>query len=270
MKVGFLGGGNMASALIGGMRAQGFAPSDIVVVELQAAGRERLQQAFGVTTVDAPVPALLGCDVIVLAVKPQQMKQALAPLAGQLGSQLVISIAAGLRTADLTRWLGGHGRIVRCMPNTPALIGAGTTGLYADPSVSDEQKALATRILEAVGSAVWVADEGRMDAITALSGSGPAYVFRFIEALEAAGGELGLEPATARRLALDTVLGAARLAAGSEEPPATLRERVTSPGGTTQAALESFARDDLMGIVSRALQAAERRGQELGDQLGQG
>lgn len=272
MNITFLGGGNMAVALIGGMLERGFAASDLQVIELSAEGRARLAQQFGVRVVEQADAQALACDVIVLAVKPQQMKAALAPLAGRLATQLVISIAAGLRLADLARWLGGAGqpysRLVRCMPNTPALIGAGITGLYADPAVDQAGRAAAARILEAVGSTVWVTDEGQIDAVTAVSGSGPAYLFHFIEALEAAGRSLGFDEASARQLALDTTLGAARLAAGSADSPAVLRHKVTSKGGTTEAALASLAAAGWHDALVAAVQAAAARGRELGIELG--
>ena len=272
MKITFLGGGNMASALIGGLLERGFAAADLQVVELGEAARGALVQRFGVRAVETFDDATLACDVLVLAVKPQQMKAALAPLAGRLGGQLVISIAAGLRLADLGRWLGvpgkPHARLVRCMPNTPALIGAGVTGLYADPSVDAAGREAAGRILGAVGSTVWADDEGQMDAVTAISGSGPAYVFHFIEALESAGRGLGFDEAGARRLAIDTVLGAARLAADSEDSPALLRQKVTSKGGTTEAALASLAVSGWHDALVAAVEAAETRGRELGEQLG--
>jgi len=268
MKITFLGGGNMAAALIGGMVERGFAAADIQVIDLQAANRAALAERFGVRAVDHADAAALECDVLVLAVKPQQMKAALTPLAGRLARQVVVSIAAGLRLADLGRWLGGYARLVRAMPNTPALIGAGVTGLYADPSVDARGREAAGRILAAVGSVVWIDDEAKMDAVTAVSGSGPAYVFHFIEALEAAGTALGFDTPTARRLAIDTVLGAARLAAASDEAPGVLRERVTSKGGTTEAALASMAASGVFGAVVDAVRAAEVRGRELGEQLG--
>jgi pyrroline-5-carboxylate reductase len=268
MNITFLGGGNMAAALIGGLVDKGFAGSAMQVVDLQAENRERLAQRFGVRAVEALDDAALACDVLVLAVKPQQMRAALAPLAGRLGGQLVVSIAAGLRVADLSRWLGGHRRLVRCMPNTPALIGAGVTGLFADPAVDGAGRDAAERVLSAVGSTVWIADEAQMDAVTAISGSGPAYVFHFIEALQAAGSGFGFDEATARKLAIDTVLGAARLAADSPEPAALLRERVTSKGGTTEAALNSLAAAGWHDALVAAVRAAEARGRELGDQLG--
>ena len=268
MRICFVGGGNMATALIGGMLAKGFTPGDIAVVEPRAEGRDQLAADFAVRTHAALDAAALACDVLVLAVKPQQMRAALAPARGRLVDQVVVSIAAGLRLADIGRWLDGHPRLVRCMPNTPALIGAGTTGLFAAPAVSAEARAGVERILAAVGSTVWIDDEARMDAVTAISGSGPAYVFHFIEALEAAGAQLGFDADTAHALAVGTVLGAAQLAAQSHDTPATLRERVTSKGGTTAAALASLAADDFVAIVGRAVAAAEQRGKALGDALG--
>ncbi|WBL64883.1 pyrroline-5-carboxylate reductase [Thauera sp. WB-2] len=272
MKITFLGGGNMASALIGGMIERGFAATDIAVVELGEQARAALAARFGVGVHASLDAAALACDVLVLAVKPQQMKAALAPIAGRLQGQLVISIAAGLRLADLGRWLGTpeqpHARVVRCMPNTPALIGCGVTGLYADPSVDEAGRAAAERILAAVGSTVWATEEGQIDAVTAISGSGPAYVFHFIEALEAAGCALGFDQASARRLAIDTVLGAARLAASAEDSPAVLRQKVTSKGGTTEAALASLAASGWHDALVAAVSAAEARGRALGDELG--
>lgn len=272
MNITFLGGGNMAAALIGGMIERGFDAAAIQVIELNAAARAQLEARFGVRSTDSVDDRVLACDVLVLAVKPQQMKAALAPFAGRLGSQLVISIAAGLRLGDIGRWLGGSGapytRLVRCMPNTPALIGAGVTGLYADPSVDAAGREAAERVLSAVGSTVWIAAEAQMDAVTAVSGSGPAYVFHFIEALESAGRALGFDESAARRFAIDTVLGAARLAAASPDAPAVLRERVTSKGGTTEAALASLAAAGWHDELVTAVQAAEARGRELGDLLG--
>lgn len=269
MRITFLGGGNMAAALIGGMKEKGFSAAGIQVIELNGEVRDALTEKFGVRCTGAVDEASLNCEVLVLAVKPQQMREAVAPLVGQLGNQLVISIAAGLRVADIARWLGNYGRIVRTMPNTPALIGAGITGLYAAPDVDAEQRQLADTILAAVGSTVWVEDEAQVDAVTAISGSGPAYVFYFIEALESAALELGFDLPSARKLALETTLGAARLAARSDDAPAILRERVTSKGGTTEAALRSLEGDAVRTAISRAAQAAAARGRELGVQLGQ-
>ncbi|HWV19021.1 MAG TPA: pyrroline-5-carboxylate reductase, partial [Rhodocyclaceae bacterium] len=240
MRITILGGGNMATALIGGLREKGFSAAGMQVIELNAEVRDALTEKFGVRCTETIDAASLNCEVLMLAVKPQQMREALKPLIGQLRDQLVISIAAGIRVADIARWLGGHQRIVRTMPNTPALIGAGITGLYAAPEVDAEQRQLADTILAAVGSTLWVEDESQVDAVTAISGSGPAYVFYFIEALESAALELGFDLPSARKLALETTLGAARLAARSNDAPAILRERVTSKGGTTEAALRSL------------------------------
>lgn len=268
MKITFLGGGNMATALIGGMRQQGFSAPAIQVVEPLDAARERLTEAFGVRCAQTIDAAAMNCEVWVLAVKPQQMREAVAPLAGRLKEQLVVSIAAGVRLADLGRWLGGHRQLVRAMPNTPALIGAGITGLCADPAVGRGGREHAEKIMSAVGTTVWIDDEAKMDAVTAVSGSGPAYVFYFIEAMQEAALGLGLDAEAARRLAIETVLGAARLAHGSADPVAVLRERVTSKGGTTEAALRSFDADGLKAVILRGIQAAEQRGRELGDLMG--
>ena len=268
MKITFLGGGNMAAALIGGLVKQGFSAAAIQAIEPFEEARERLTASFGTRCTPTADASALNCEVLVLSVKPQQMKEALAPLAGKLTNQLVISIAAGLRLSDISRWLGGHGQLVRAMPNTPALISAGVTGLYAAPAVSLEQKQAAERILKAVGSTLWVDDEARIDAVTAVSGSGPAYVFYFIEALRDAALELGFEADAAQHLALDTFLGSARLAAQSAEDVAVLRQRVTSKGGTTEQALLSLDRDQVKAAVARAVKAAEARGKELGELLG--
>lgn len=258
----------MASALIGGLLKQGFVAGDIQVVELFEAARARLLADFGVRAVAALDEAALSCDVLVLAVKPQQMREALGAFAGRLDKQVVVSIAAGLRLTDLSRWLGGYRNLVRAMPNTPALIGQGVTGLYADASVAPAGREAVGRVMAAVGSRVWLHDEAQMDAVTALSGSGPAYVFYFIEALQAGGEALGLAPETARQLAIETLVGASALAAQSSEAPAVLRERVTSKGGTTEAALKSMAADGMPALIARALAAAAERGAEMGDQMG--
>lgn len=267
MRITFIGAGNMASALIGGLLANGHQASAIRAIDPSEEQRRRIAAQFGVACHSDFADSGDG-DVVVLAVKPQAIAQVVRPLAGRVDDRLVISVAAGIRATDLSRWLGGHRRIVRCMPNTPALIGAGVTGLYADPSVDAAGREAAETILGAVGSTLWVDSEARIDAVTAISGSGPAYVFHFIEALEAAGRALGFDEVAARRLAIDTTLGAARLAAGSEEAPAVLRERVTSKGGTTAAALASLASSGWHDALVAAVKAAETRGRELGDELG--
>jgi pyrroline-5-carboxylate reductase len=272
MKIAFLGGGNMATALIGGLLGRGFGLTDIQIVELDADARTRLETKFGVKTTATVDDATLASDVLVLAVKPQQMKTALAPFVSVLQNTLVISIAAGLRLADIGRWLGGknapYPNLVRCMPNTPALIGAGVTGMYAAPAVSPASRETAAKILAAVGATIWVDNEARLDAVTGVSGSGPAYVFHFIEALEAAGLAQGFDAADARKLAIDTVLGAARLAAESNDSPTALREKVTSKGGTTAAALDRLAARNWHDALIDAVAAATARSRELGNQLG--
>ena len=268
MKLAFIGGGNMASALIGGLRAQGGKPMTLSVVEPVAAARRRLAARFRLRASPAPDARTAAADTLVLAVKPQDMRAAVAPLAGALDGKLVISIAAGIRLKDLSRWLGGHAKLIRCMPNTPALIGAGIAGLYAPPGIKAAERRRAERILSAVGKVVWVKDEALLDPVTAVSASGPAYVFWFIEQLAQSAQALGLAPGVAAELALETVLGSAKLAAGSREPPAVLRERVTSKGGTTAAALRVFEEEGLAERFMRAVAAASRRGTEMGDELG--
>lgn len=273
MKITFIGGGNMAAALIGGLKKQGFSAAGMQVVEPVEELRARLTDDFGVRCTPAIDAAALACEVLVLAVKPQAMKAALTPLrgefAGRLKDQLVISIAAGLQIKDIVRWLGGHGNLVRSMPNTPALIGAGIAGLCAAPTVDREGRETAEKILRAVGSVLWVDDESLMDVVTAVSGSGPAYVFYFIEAIQKAGAELGLPADTARRLAVETFVGAARLAEASSEPVDELRMRVTSKGGTTAAAIEAFNTQGVDAGIAAGVAAAAARGRELCEILGQ-
>ncbi len=266
MKIVFLGGGNMATALIGGMVAKGTDPRSIAVIEVSPAARERLGARYPVRIAAAPDAAMQGSEVWVLAVKPQDAKAALASIA--VHNHLVISIAAGLPLETLSRWLGGHRKLVRCMPNTPALIGAGIAGLYALPEVSAQDRATAESILAAVGEVVWVGEERLLDPVTAVSASGPAYVFWFIEQLAASAVKLGLPPEVSRKLALHTVLGAAKLAASSSETPATLRRNVTSKGGTTEAALKVFDEEKLAERFMRAVEAASRRATELGKETG--
>jgi pyrroline-5-carboxylate reductase len=268
MKIAFLGGGNMASALIGGLVAKGFDARSISVIEMSPAAREKLAEKFAVRVSTAPDAATQGSEVLVLAVKPQDMQSALASLAGSVRDKLVISIAAGITMDALSRWLEGHRKLVRCMPNTPALVGAGITGLYALPEVNQDERNRAETILGAVGEVVWVDEERLLDPVTAVSGSGPAYVFWFIEQLAASGEKLGLPRHTAIKLALHTVLGAAKLAVSSENSPSELRKQVTSKGGTTEAALRVFDEEKLAERLMRAIEAASRRGAELGVELG--
>ena len=268
MKIAFLGGGNMASALIGGLVAKGFDARSIAVLEVSRAARERLASRYAVHAATAPDAAMQESDTLVLAVKPQDMRAALASIASVIRGKLVISIAAGVKLDALSRWLGGHRKLVRCMPNTPALIGAGISGLYAPPEVSPDERKRAETILGAVGEVVWLPEERLLDPVTAVSASGPAYVFWFIEQLAGSAEKLGIEKGTALKLALHTVLGAAQLAASSSESPATLRKNVTSKGGTTEAALKVFDEEKLAERFARAVEAASRRGGELGEELG--
>lgn len=268
MKICFIGGGNMATALIGGLIGKGYAARDIAVVEMSPQARERLAAKFPVRISTAPDVAMQGSEIVVLAVKPQDMRAALASLAGFSKEKLVISIAAGIGVEALSRWLGGHRKIVRCMPNTPGLIGAGISGLFASSDVSSSEKRQAEIILRAVGDVVWLAEERLVDPVTAVSASGPAYVFWFIEQLAAAAEKLGIGRDEAMRLAKQTVLGAAQLAAQSPDSPAALRRNVTSKGGTTEAALRVFDEEKLAERFIRAVEAASRRGEEMGRELG--
>jgi pyrroline-5-carboxylate reductase len=268
MKICFLGGGNMASALIGGLVAKGFAAKDIAVVEQSPQARERLGAKYPVRISTAPDAALQGADTLVLAVKPQDMRAALASVSEFSKEKLVISVAAGIGLAALSRWLGGHRKIVRCMPNTPGLIGAGISGLYAAEEVGKAEREKAETILRSVGEVVWLPEERLLDPVTAVSASGPAYVFWFIEQLAAAAVKLGIAPDDALKLAKQTVLGAALLAVQSTESPEVLRKNVTSKGGTTEAALNVFAEEKLAERFLRAVEAASRRGEELGKELG--
>jgi pyrroline-5-carboxylate reductase len=268
MKIAFLGGGNMASALIGGLIAKGHDAARISVIEMSAAAREKLGARYPVRVTTAPDDAMKGADTLVLAVKPQDMKRALASLGSEVRNALVISVAAGITLETLSRWLGGHRRIVRCMPNTPGLIGAGITGLYASPEVDEQERKKAEGILRAVGEVVWLADEKLIDPVTAVSASGPAYVFWFIEQLAASAVKLGIPRDDALKLAKQTVLGAAMLASSSEESPETLRRNVTSKGGTTEAALNVFEQEKLAERFMRAVEAASKRGEEMGREWG--
>ena len=267
MKISFIGGGNMARALISGLLAKGQAPQDLTVIEPDAEKRAQLQIEFGVSTSDQ-LPAAAMADVIVLAVKPQQLRDVAIFLGSLLDRQLVISIAAGVRCADLIRWLGSYGAVVRVMPNTPAQVQAGVSALYAADGVSPEQQKLADTVMSAVGTTLWLENETQMDAVTAMSGSGPAYVFYFLEAMQQAGSAMGLAHGQARELALQTFLGAAKLAAGSEHDFATLRTQVTSKGGTTERALLHMENAGVKSAIEQAIHAAAERSRELGDLLG--
>ncbi len=268
LKIAFIGGGNMAQALIGGLAGKLTAATNIHVIDVMPSTLKLLSERFGVTTATAPSDALSMSDVIVLAVKPQQLREVVATINPFLTSQLVLSIAAGIRAADISRWLGGHQAIVRTMPNTPALIGQGITGAYALSGVTELQKESADALLRAVGATAWVTDEAQIDAVTAISGSGPAYVFYFIEAMQQAATELGLSAEQGRQLPQATFAGAAGLASQSDEPISLLRERVTSKGGTTYAALTSMEASGVKAALVKALHAAADRGRELGEEFG--
>ncbi|MFE3969185.1 pyrroline-5-carboxylate reductase [Stenotrophomonas sp. YIM B13575] len=262
----FIGGGNMARSLIAGLIRQGVPATHIHVAEPVAGLREALAADFGVQTHDnAADAAAQGGDTWLLAVKPQVLRDVCQSLQGlaQAKKPLVISIAAGITSAQLQRWLGGSLPVVRAMPNTPALLGAGVTGLYATSSVDAQQHAQAERVLASAGRTVWIDDEVQMDSVTAVSGSGPAYVFLLAEAMEAAGIAQGLPAEAARTLVVQTLLGASRMLDEAGENPAELRRRVTSPNGTTQAAIESFQAGGFEALVEKALRAAQVRGQEL-------
>ncbi|SOY51037.1 pyrroline-5-carboxylate reductase [Cupriavidus taiwanensis] len=269
---GFLGGGNMASALIGGLIARGVPAGAIRVVDPFPEAQQRLARDLGVHAMAAPDAAFGASDVLVLAVKPQQFRDAAAQLLPHLPAgghgNLVISVAAGIRLQDMQRWLGGRSRVVRAMPNTPALSGMGMTGLAAPAGLSAEDRAIASAVAEAVGKCVWVDGDDQIDAVTAISGSGPAYVFYFIEAMQRAATELGLSAEQGRELAVETFRGAATLAGQSPEPVATLRERVTSKGGTTYAALTSMEASGIADAFVRAMHAAAARGREMGAEFG--
>ncbi|MCS4233768.1 pyrroline-5-carboxylate reductase [Stenotrophomonas rhizophila] len=261
----FIGGGNMARSLIAGLIRQGTAPAHIHVAEPVTALREQLTADFGVKTYASATEAAAQGAVWVLAVKPQVLRDVCASLTALARSQqpLVLSIAAGITSTQLERWLGGNPAVVRAMPNTPALLGAGVTGLFATAGVSEAQRRQADAVLASAGRTVWIDDEARMDAVTAVSGSGPAYVFLLAEAMEAAAIAQGLPADAARTLVVQTLLGASRMLDESGEAPVELRRRVTSPNGTTQAAIESFQADGFEAIVARAIDAATRRGHAL-------
>jgi len=260
----------MASSLIGGLTSSAAPPAHILVAEPNAVQREQLAQQFGIQTT-ANNSDTLKADVVVLAVKPQLLQTVCRQLGETLGQSnpqpLFISIAAGVRSADIDRWLGGNQAIVRCMPNTPSLLQSGATGLYANPQVNTRQKTLAENILQAVGITLWVNREDELDAVTAVSGSGPAYFFLLMEAMQQAGVKLGLEPETAEKLVLQTALGAALMADNSDVDVATLRARVTSKGGTTEQAIRSFQAANFEQLVENALKTASDRSQTLADEL---
>jgi pyrroline-5-carboxylate reductase len=268
--VGFLGAGNMARSLAGGLARNGWSRQRLLLSDPQAQQREAIEHALGLTVIGDNAVVARRADILVFAVKPQNM----APVAHEVAAAvqdkrpLIISIAAGVRSADIERWLGGNLPIVRVMPNTPALIGSGASGMYANTRVSTAQRDQAESILRAVGVTVWVTDEHLIDVVTALSGSGPAYFFLVMEALEAAAIKAGLAPAQARLLTLETAVGAAKMALEGGDDPAQLRQRVTSPGGTTEQAIKVMQQAGLGRIFDEAVVAATQRAQELGDMFG--
>ncbi len=268
-KIGFIGGGNMASSLISGLIASGHAPEQIWVSDINPDTLTALKQDLNVNTSTNNDDIINAVDVVVLAVKPQSLSavaQSIATLIQQKQS-LVVSIAAGINQNSLSRWLGADTAIVRCMPNTPALVLTGATALHANDKVTAEQCDLAENILRAVGIALWVNDEAELDAVTAVSGSGPAYYFLLMEAMEKAALELGLSQETARLLVQQTALGAAKIALESADSPEQLRKRVTSPGGTTQQAIETFEQGGFTELVAKALHAARDRSIEMSKQM---
>jgi pyrroline-5-carboxylate reductase len=267
-KIAFIGGGNMASAIIGGLINNGFNARNITVADPYPPSLERLQNDFAVNTTDDNNAAVKGADLVVLAVKPQQMQEVCSNIKAVIAeaSPLVLSIAAGITTDMFKLWLGDVA-LVRAMPNTPALVQTGATGIFANAEVSDAQKQSASELLSAIGISEWVESEALLDAVTAVSGSGPAYFFLLIEAMQAAGEKLGLDSETAKSLSIQTALGAAKMAASSQDSPAELRRKVTSPNGTTEAAIKSFEADGFADMVEKALNAADTRSKTLASDM---
>lgn len=270
MKIAFIGGGNMASSLIGGLIADGFDVNAIAVVDINKEQLATLRQQFGIQTYEDAAAAVKWADTVVLAVKPQVMKSVALELneAIQIHKPLLISVAAGVNTYDIERWLGGNVAIVRAMPNTPALVQCGASGLYANSHTNESQREVAESILRATGLTVWMDNEEQMNAVTALSGSGPAYFFRIMESLEEGAKSLGLSPQAAHILTLQTALGAAKLAMERPEDIASLRQSVTSPGGTTEQGLRVMNEHQIDALFKEVLQAAYNRAKQLGTELG--
>ena len=268
-KISFIGGGNMAQALISGLVSCGIKPNLITVADPSSDAREQLS-AKGLNTVDPmadPKSAVIDADIVVLAVKPQMMKVVVSAFADVLDTQLVISVAAGLSTDLLSNMLGGYSNIVRAMPNTPSMIQMGATGLYGTANISAEQKELATAVMEASGLVMWVDDEAHMHAVTAVSGSAPAYMFYFLESMIDGAVALGLNKEQASALAMQTMIGAAKMAMESDDAPAELRRKVTSPNGTTQAAVESMQANEIGRQISEAMKACSDRSQALSEEM---
>jgi pyrroline-5-carboxylate reductase len=265
--IGFIGGGNMASAIVGGLLKAGMQPAQFTIIEPFEATRAKLQADFGIAPEATADKALQACDVVVWAVKPQSFKEAAAPVAPFTKDALHLSVAAGVTSNSIAKWLGTE-RIVRAMPNTPALIGQGITGLFAREGTTDKDRALVDAVIGVTGQHLWFDDEAKLDAVTAISGSGPAYVYYFLEAMVQAALDMGLTEAQARSLATQTFAGSTALAAASSEPLGVLRERVTSKGGTTYAALTHMEGANIKAEFIAAMQAAQKRAAELGAQFG--
>lgn len=267
MKIVFLGGGNMAKALVQGLREKGTLARDLTIIDPDEAARDRFSK-MSITALQHISENELGADVFVLAVKPQTLREALSSTSGLSRHALVISIVAGIPISSISKWLDGKTRIIRVMPNTPSLIQAGVSGIFAGEDVTPDDREVAEKIVGSVGRYIWCAEESLIDLVTAVSGSGPAYVFYFIEALESVAIEMGLDKESARLLAIETFLGSARLAARSDESPKTLRERVTSRGGTTAAAIQIFEQGNLAKLISSAVRRAKSRASELAEEYG--
>ncbi|WP_225721516.1 pyrroline-5-carboxylate reductase [Candidatus Vallotiella sp. (ex Adelges kitamiensis)] len=268
MKIIFIGAGNMAGALIGGLLKRGIPSDDLYAIDPSSDARARLEKRYSIQSSETMDGTLNEYDVIIIAVKPQVMKTAIEPLAPWLRAQLIISVAAGIRAVDISRWLNGYPRVVRAMPNTLALLGIGVTGLAALRSVDNDDRTLAEQVLRAVGDIVWCEDESKIDAVTAISGSGPAYVFYFIQAMQRAAHELGLDEKQTHTLVFTTFSGAIQLAAQSDESSSALLERVVSEGGTTVAALDSFETDSISTAIVRGVLAAHARAIYISDTFG--
>lgn len=270
--LGFIGAGNMAAAIIGGLLAEGYPPGRIWATARSAEKLQQMQAKWGIHTTDNNLEAVAEVDVVILAVKPQMLAAVCQQIKPEVSRRqpLVVSVAAGIMTDSLARWLGEEVALVRCMPNTPSLVQTGASGLYANANVSGEQKAQAEQILQAVGIALWVEREQLLDAVTAVSGSGPAYYFLVMEAMIAAGEKLGLDAETSTRLTLQTALGAARMALASDVDPGELRRRVTSPKGTTESAVKAFEAGGLKSLFEEALKACAERSKALAKELGDG
>lgn len=266
-RIAFIGGGNMATAIIGGLIQQGHAAQDIDVIEPVAEARQKLNSTFGVRVHPAASADLSAAELLIWAVKPQQFKESTESVASHTTAALHLSVAAGIRSESIARWLGTD-RVVRAMPNMPALIGKGISGLFARPGATAADQQLVAQVLAGTGQVIWLDAEDKLDAVTALSGSGPAYVFYFMEAMTIAGTEMGLSRDQAHQLASATFAGASELACTSSESPQTLRQRVTSKGGTTHAAISAMENDDVRALFIDAIYAARERAKELADEFG--